>query len=241
MSNMESILVKGIDSSYISSMTLLRTNTFPALLALLAMLPAAPVVTAGDLYRYINDQGNVVVGFTVPKDDVKKGYEVLNDDGIVIDVVPREMSAEERESATAQEKLAMQADAEKERLRQWDQSLLLRYSSVGDIEAARERALSSLLINVSILKSNTRSLKHQVESYQAQAADIERRGGEVDVERLTAIEDLQGEIEATERSIIDRTAEMEQVKAEYQIDIDRFEQLLYVVELRRSALAKEDH
>lgn len=238
---MESILDKGVESPYISSMTVLRTNAFPALLALCAMLPAAPVVTAGDMYRYINDQGNVVVGFHVPSDDVKKGYEVLNDDGIVLDVIPRELSEEELESATAQEKLASQADAEKERLREWDQSLLLRYSAVEDIEAARQRALSSLLINVSILKSNTRSLKQQVENYQVQAADIERRGEEVDVERLTAIEDLQGEIEATERSIIDRTAEMEQVKAEYQIDIDRFEQLLYVVKLRRTALAKEDH
>ncbi len=85
------------------------------------------------------------------------------------------------------------AEAEQERLRQWDESLLLRYSTIEDIEAARSRALSSLLINVSILKSNTRSLKQQVENYQAQAANIERRGGEVDVQRLGAIEDLQGE------------------------------------------------
>ena len=92
----------------------------------------------------------------------------------------------------------------------------------------------SLLINVSILKSNTRSLKQQVENYQAQAANIERRGGEVDVQRLAAIEDLQGEIEATERSIVERNREMEDVKAKFQMDMDRFEQLLDVVALRRS-------
>ncbi|MEH6568543.1 MAG: hypothetical protein V7709_05680 [Halioglobus sp.] len=186
------------------------------------------------MYRYINDQGNVVLGYQVPTGDVKKGYEVLNEDGIVIEVVPRELTDEERANVSAQDKVLAAADAEKERLRQWDESLLLRYSTIEDIEAARSRALSSLLINVSILKSNTRSLKQQVENYQAQAANIERRGGEVDVQRLAAIEDLQGEIEATERSILERNREMEEVKAKFQMDMDRFEQLLDVVALRRS-------
>ena len=71
---------------------------------------------------------------------------------------------------------------------------MLRYSTIEDIEAARERALRDLRIRVSILKSNKRSLKQQVENYQAQAADLERSGKEVDVERLQVIEDLQGEI-----------------------------------------------
>ncbi len=51
---------------------------------------------------------------------------------------------------------------------------------------------------------------------------------------LAAIEDLQGEIGSNERSINDRNKEMEEVKAEYQMDIDRFEQLLEFVELRRN-------
>jgi chromosome segregation ATPase len=206
----------------------------------LVLLPMVYAVQARDMYRYINDQGNVVVGYQVPTTDVKKGYEVLNEDGIVIEVIPRELTEEEREHVSAQEKILQAAEAEKERLRLWDESLLLRYSTIEDIEAARTRALSSLLINVSILKSNTRSLKQQVENYQAQAADIERRGREVDVQRLAVIEDLQGEIESTERSIADRKQEMEAVKADYQMDIDRFEQLLDVVELRRTLLANEN-
>ena len=220
-------------------MTDCKTHAF-SVLALLALLASAPVALARDMYRYVNDQGNVVVGYQVPTNDVKKGYEVLNEDGIVIKVVPRELTEEELENVSAQEALAKAAEAEKERLRLWDESLLLRYSTVEDIEAARTRALSSLLINVSILKSNTRSIKQQVENYQTQAADIERRGGAVDVQRLAAIEDLQGEIAATERSIADRKQEMEIVEAEYQMDIDRFEQLLDVVELRRTLLANEN-
>ncbi len=82
------------------------------------------------MYRFINDQGNVVIGYQVPTGDVKKGYEVLNDDGIVIAVVPKELNEEERASVTAQEKAIAAAKAEEERLRLWDESLLLRYSTL---------------------------------------------------------------------------------------------------------------
>jgi hypothetical protein len=157
-------------------------TTFGSLAVALLVLSAAPQLHAVEMYRYVNNDGNVVLGYQVPVEDIKKGYEVLNEDGIVIKDVPRELTEEERKDREAQEKLELEAAAEQERLRLWDESLLMRYSSVEDIEAARSRALSSLLINVSILKSNTRSLKQQVENYQSQAADIERRGGQVDVE-----------------------------------------------------------
>ena len=118
----------------------------------------------------------------------------------------------------------------------WDETLLLRYSTIEDIEAAKERALRDLRIRVSILKSNTRSLKQQVENYQTVAADIERSGGTVDQSRLETIEELQSEIAIIERSIIDRQAEVERVQKGFQLDLDRFEVLLEVVALRRKML-----
>jgi hypothetical protein len=194
---------------------------------------------ARELYRYTNDQGNMVVDYQVPPEYVPKGYEILNEKGMVIEVVPRELSEEERANRDIQVRLAEEAQAEQERLREWDETLLLRYSTIEDIEAARERALSNLRIRVSILKSNKRSLKTQVENYQAQAADQERRGQPVDVKHVNAIEELQGEIAITESAIVDRQAEIEQVSSEYEADIDRFSMLLEVVKLRRSLMQNE--
>ena len=194
---------------------------------------------ARELYRYTNDQGNMVVDYQVPPEYVPKGYEILNEKGMVIEVVPRELSEEEKANRDIQVRLEEAAMAEQERLREWDETLLLRYSTIEDIEAARERALSDLRIRVSILKSNKRSLKQQVENYQAQAADQERRGQPVDVKHVTAIEDLQGEIAITESAIVDRQAEIAQVSSDYEADIERFSMLLEVVELRRSLMQNE--
>lgn len=208
-------------------------------MATVLLLSLTPLAQSRDLYRYYDDEGHMVVDYRVPTAYAARGYEVLNDDGIVVKVVPRELSEDEREVADAQQKIEAEALAEQERLRKWDESLLLRYSTIADIEAARERALSELRIRVSILKSNKRGLRHQVESYQASAADIERSGEEVDLAQLQIIESLQGEIGVTDRAIKDRQQEIEHVASVYQQDIERFEMLLEVVALRKSLMLKE--
>lgn len=214
-----------------------RLNTI-ACCAGVALLVLSTVVEARQLYRYRNADDVVVVDYKVPAEYVSKGYEVLNDEGIVIRVVPRELTEEERTAKDAEQKLLDASRAEEERLREWDETLMLRYSTVADIEAARDRALGDLKIRLSILKGNRRSLKQKVENYQAQAADMERSGLKVDVERLRTIEDLQGEIAATERAIVDRQQDIDELAASYQLDIERFEMLLEVVEMRRTLMLK---
>ena len=198
------------------------------------LLAAGPAIAQNKMYRYYDAEGKMVVDYRVPDEYVGKGYEVLNSKGIVIKVVPRELSEEEKAERSSEEKQRLAAEAEAERLRKWDESLLLRYSSVADIEDARKRALRELRIRVSILKSNKRSLKQKVENYQAQAADLERSGQEVDLERLQTIETLQGDIAASDRAIADRQREIEEVSDAYQADIERFAMLLEMVELRRN-------
>ncbi|MFK7976023.1 MAG: hypothetical protein AB8C02_07790 [Halioglobus sp.] len=222
-----------------SSRLLAAEGAAPALSRMwiaLAVLLAACVATsasARELYRYTNVEGNIVVDYQVPVNYVGSGYEVLNDEGIVIKVVPRALTDEERIVKDAEDRQAAAAKAEEERLRLWDESLMLRYSTVADIEDARDRALRDLQIRLSILKGNRRSLKQKVENYQAQAADLERRGMDVDVARLRTIEDLQTEIGTTERAIVDRELDIEELAGSFQNDIERFEMLLEVVELRR--------
>jgi hypothetical protein len=215
----------------------IRTFSTGTIAALSLLLPMW--AQAANLYRYTNAEGVTVVDYQVPAAYVRSGYEILNADGMVVRVVPRELSDEEKKVLNAQQELEAAASAEERRLREWDESLLLRYSTVEDIEAARERALRDLRIRLSILKSNKRSLKQQVETYQAQAADMERSGREVDIARISAIENIQAEIASTERSIKERSREIEAVSAAYQKDIDRFGMLLEVVELRQTLLAKQ--
>ncbi|WOJ92405.1 hypothetical protein R0135_11490 [Congregibacter variabilis] len=192
------------------------------------------------MYRYINAEGNKVVGYQVPPEFVANGYDILSATGALVAVVPRTLADGEREGLDSEARREREATEERERLRRWDESLLLRYSTIEDIEAARDRELRDLRIRVSILKGKLRSLKQQVENYQALAADQERLGNAVNVEHLSAIDDLQTEIAATERAVSDRQLEIATVEANYQKDMERFATLLDVVEMRNSMSAAEN-
>ena len=218
-----------------SARALLRdpVRTLACLLLAAALAPAAYGQTR-QMYRYTNDEGNKVIAYQVPPEFVANGYEILSPTGALLEVVPRQPDADEREGLDEAEREALADAEEQERLRKWDESLLLRYSSIEDIEAARERALRDLRIRVNILKGKLRSLRQQVENYQALAADQERLGRKVDSEYLTAIEDLQGEISSTERAVRDRQQEIARVDASYDRDVERFSTLLDIVEMRNS-------
>ena len=203
------------------------------LLALAGLLVSPPSFSAGYLYRYINEDGVTVINFSIPTQYVQKGYEILNPDGSVFKVVPRLLTKDELANRSG-EAYRTQVEAEEvERLRKWDKSLLLRYSTLVDIEAARERALRELRIRISILRAKVSALKQRVENSHLRAANVERGGGRVPVALVEAIRDLQSEIAVTERSIEERESEVEVVDQGFQRDIDRFTLLLDRVQMRR--------
>ncbi len=202
-------------------------------LALAALLASGAVTAAGTkLYRYTNDKGVTAVDDHVPPEFVKNGYEVLSPDGRVLETVPRQLTGEEGKRKRA-------AEAEAQRLREWDKNLLLRYSSTDDIAAARERALREIDVRISILRSNLASTKSHIDREQAKAADIERRGTPVPEAISSNIEQLKKEIAGIEMSIAERVKDKEATSASYQKDIERFKTLQDVVELRRSGATGE--
>ena len=209
---------------------MVRVKTIACGLALITsgLLPALSACADGLMYRYLDDKGVVVIGYTLPEEAAWNGYDILNPDGSVRETIPKPLPMEEQEKQRS-------ALIEQQRLREWDESLLLRYSVVADIEATRDRTLRELDIHVSILRGNIRALRAQIESNQSRAADIERSGRAVPADITAAIEGFKQEVESAETAIVDRKREIEAVKGDFQRDIARFEKLLDVVEIRRKA------
>ena len=108
-------------------------------LALVLVLFTCSVATADNLYRYKNEAGGTVADWHVPAKFAGRGYEVLNPLGEVIKVVPRQLSDSELNDKDLVERLKRGAEAERARLAEWERFLLLRYSTIEDIDAARDR------------------------------------------------------------------------------------------------------
>jgi len=203
-------------------------------LALVLVLFTCSVATADNLYRYKNEAGGTVVDWHVPAKFAGRGYEVLNPLGEVIKVVPRQLSDSELNDKDLVERLKRGAEAERARLAEWDRFLLLRYSTIEDIDAARDRALRELKIRLSILASNQRVAKGRLETALSQLADLERRGETAREQDLEAVDTLRLEIASLGRSIEQREGQIVAVTEDYARDRDRFLQLQDVVALRRS-------
>lgn len=203
-------------------------------LALVLAIFSCSIATADNLYRYKNDEGGTVVDWHVPAKFAGRGYEVLNSLGEVIEVVPRQLSMSELNDKDLVERLQRGAEAERARLAEWDRFLLLRYSTVDDIDAARDRALRELKIRLSILASNQRVARGRLETALSRLADVERRGDTASEQDLAAVDTLRGEIASLGRSIEEREGQVTAVTEDYARDRDRFAQLQDVVVLRRS-------
>lgn len=166
----------------------------PAVLCwtLCSALWSSSLLAATEMYRYIDERGVTVIDrLGVPPEHVARGYEVLNEQGRVIRVVPPAPSAEERQRL-AEEKAKASSDAQ----------LLRIYSEVSDVDRARDRKLAELDGAIRVAESNLQSLRTQQGSLQAKAAEFERAGRQVPEHLLVQIENLKTEQAGVEKDIV---------------------------------------
>lgn len=208
--------------------------TFFSFLLASVLSCGSPSLDARELYRYKDASGVSVINDRLPPEIAALGYEVLSETGVLLRVVPPKKTPEQLEALDAQESEVERAQRQAEQQRKADELLLIRYSSIDDIKAARERSLQALQIRANILRSNLRSMAQQMGNYQAEAAAIERLGQPLDQERIDAIQNLRARIETSQLALSDREQEVKEVTQAYQADIDRFQHLMDQVMMRRS-------
>ena len=132
------------------------------------------------LYRYVDSRGVTVLDRQgVPPEYVAKGYEVLNAQGRVVQVVPPPPTADEIHQAQAKK---AQANA--------DAQLLNLYSNVEDVDRAKARKLSELDALIALAQGNLKGLNTQQATLQGQAADLERAGKTVPQSLIEQMSDL---------------------------------------------------
>ena len=144
-----------------------------------------------EMYRYVNDKGITVIDrLGVPPQYIGKGYQVLNEQGRVIREVPPAPTAAEIEQRKAD---AARASS--------DQQLMRMYTSVEDVDRARDRKLAELDGLTSVAKGNLQSLKMQQANPQARAADQERAGRQVPDDLVAQLNNLRSDEQRLQQDI----------------------------------------
>ncbi|MFY1665949.1 DUF4124 domain-containing protein [Pseudomonas sp. Pseu.R1] len=174
-------------------------------------------------YRYVDSRGVTVLDRQgVPPEYAGKGYEVLNQRGRVIQVVPpaptADQAREAREAQAAAQAAKVQSDA--------DAQLLHLYSSVSDVDRARTRKLAEIDALISVAHSNIQGLANQQASLQSQAADQERAGHPVPQGLIDQMSDLQDQQQNLKVDILRYQTNRQQADADFTQDRARLQQLL---------------
>jgi hypothetical protein len=189
---------------------------YRALLGLLGILLAGQVGAAGvEMYRYVNDKGITVIDrLGVPPQYIGKGYQVLNDQGRVVREVPPAPTAAEIEQRKAD---AARASS--------DQQLMRMYTSVEDVDRARDRKLAELDGLASVARGNLQSLKTQQANLQARAADQERAGRQVPDDLVAQLGNLRDDEQRLQQDITRYQQLRLQAQDSFAADRARFAQI----------------
>lgn len=198
---------------------------FFSLLASAAL--ALPLASwAGTYFRITNAAGGTELKETITPTEARRGYEIVSEHGRVIEVVGPELTADQFAKLSVEEQQARLEREKQDREAQYDLSLLLKYSSIDDLEAERRRKLGEFDINISILKGNLTVLRENAERQRARAAAIERDGRAVPEKLQQHIVEIEAEMTETLTSITARENEKSAVGEHYDADAARLSGLL---------------
>ncbi len=187
----------------------------PRCLLICGLLLSA-AASATELYRYVDDQGVTVLSRQgVPPELIGKGYEVLNEQGRVIKVIPPAPSAEEMQRLLTEKARASS-----------DKQLLRLYSGPADVDRARERKLAELDGLIGVAQGNLQAARTQQANLQSQAAGYERAGRRVPEQLLMQIDNQKDEQLRLQKDIERYLEVREQAEASFAADRARLGVLL---------------
>ncbi|MFP3874652.1 MAG: hypothetical protein ACLFQT_08605 [Thiohalophilus sp.] len=198
----------------------------PMRLCLLVLLGVfAPTAFAGAYKCWTNEDGVRECGQNVPPEYSQQRIEILNQQGVVIDVeeaarTPEELEQEKR--AAEQRKLEQEEAEEK---RRQDQVLLNTFASQHDLELYYEDKTAAIQNRIEITRASNERLQENLDEQQKQAANLERRGESLPEKLLNKMEQTKQQIANNEKFIAEKQQELEQLNAEYETKLERLREL----------------
>ncbi len=196
-----------------------------SLLVFLTLLLVSQVAFGKNFYRYKDSDGRLIVKDYLPDEAVIVGYEVINEQGRVLQVVPPELTAEEKEAARIKEEQleALQKKQMEERRR--DILLMRQYKTIEDIKRTEKNQTAALRANIDLLNGHISNLNDKLEELQGRAANFERQGKSVPKNTLKEIEATKSQIETNKASITRYEDKIKNIEVQFQSDLIRFKEL----------------
>jgi hypothetical protein len=192
-------------------------------LALAAFVPYASADNKPIAFRWVDEQGVVHYGDSIPPQYAEKAHQMLNKQGVVVGHTDAQKTAEE---------LAAEAREQTETLKQQqhDTFLVTTYTSVKDIEALRDQRLDQLQGQRVAAGQYVDNLQSRLFTLQGRAKHFRPYNIRPDALRMPddLAEDLVrtlNELRLQSNALLAKSQEVSATKAQFEGDIERYRQL----------------
>ena len=207
------------------------------LAAVLLTAAHAQRVAAGEVYRWVDENGEVHYSESLPPDYKDKGHDVLNEQGMVVDEgqtltppppvdVPSEEEPQElpRDASGLPRSKALYSEAEMQR--RMDNFLMLRYESEQEIVDAMNVEIKQLNYDRRLLEGSRQSMNQAYRGQVRVAADRQRAGLPVEAETVREINSLRSALARNQKSLAGLQQREEGIRSEFQEQLERYRYLI---------------
>ncbi len=174
---------------------------------------------AGDaqVYRYVDDNGNVVFGDKVPANAAERDKEILNEHGIALGTIRGRKSAEELEAERRARELQMARQAQ---LRE-DRALLATYLTREEIIMHRDRRVELFRAQARVTELFLRNLERELARLTAEARRFQPYSDDPDAPMVNP--DLVEDIQVTRNTIERHEANLDKYREDEKAIVERFD------------------
>ncbi|MDH3856655.1 MAG: DUF4124 domain-containing protein [Gammaproteobacteria bacterium] len=186
--------------------------------------------TAGALYKWIDENGQIRYSDRLPPSQVKKKHQQLNSQGVVLTTKEaaksdEELAAEAEATRRLEEEKAKQAKL-KEAQDKKDQVLLLTFSSEEELGIVRDNRLDVLDSVIQLINKSINSTQQRLDELHGNADALYlSKGKEVPGGLAQKIEHFTRKLENRNAQLASKLDEQDKINQQYEKDVARFREL----------------
>ncbi len=178
---------------------------------------------AGKTYKWVDENGITHYGDSVPADSAQQGRSELNNQGVEVKQVPKQLTGSEADKA-------QHTAAEKAKMRQHDSFLLTTYTSAKDIEQLRDERLALINGQMDIARGSVESTNQRLATIETRmrsfkpwsAAPTARRLPDQLMEEVVRTLQERNSLQAT---LTSREQEKKDLREQFDGDLTRYREL----------------
>ena len=211
----------------------MKSGTTLQLVAVVTLLWVSSAVAASkesDVYHWTDNEGVMHYGDRVPPEFAATGHIVLNEQGIEIDRVDGEKTAEEKAEQKRRAELLAEQRKTRDAALLRDKVLLSTYLSIDEIEALRDRRIELVAGQIRVTQIYLDNLREKILKLEKEAQrfspySTNANARPIDEKLSRELSNTLDSIMLYEQNLARSKREQNQLKAKFSADINRFKEL----------------